>query len=233
MSTPPKMGRDTNTPLRSAHDKPMSGLTIVVAATRSNGIGHNGKMPWHIPKDLAFFSRVTTRAPPGKINAVVMGRATWESIPPKFRPLRNRMNAVLSRNSEYPLPPAHASLFPDLQTAIGRLKSRPDVHRLFIIGGSTLYRETLGFSTTPSTPSLYADRILLTRIHEPDFPECDVTLPDFLNVERDGSGSGGLSWKRASHAELVAWTNLVDFDIPEGVQEENGIRFEFQMWLRL
>ncbi|KAI6000708.1 dihydrofolate reductase [Pisolithus albus] len=207
----------------------MSGLTIVVAATRSNGIGYNGKMPWHIPKDLAFFSRVTTRAPPGKINAVVMGRATWESIPPKFRPLRNRMNAVLSRNSEYPLyadelermPPAHASLFSDLQTAVDRLKSRPDIHRLFIIA--------------PLLPrqSLYADRILLTRIHEPDFPECDVSLPDFLNAEREGSGSGGLSWKRASHAELVAWSGLVDFDIPEGVQEENGIRFEFQMWLRL
>ncbi|KAI6026336.1 dihydrofolate reductase [Pisolithus microcarpus] len=202
----------------------MSGLTIVVAATRSNGIGHNGKMPWHIPKDLAFFSRVTTRAPPGKINAVVMGRATWESIPPKFRPLRNRMNAVLSRNSEYPLPPAHASLFPDLQTAIGssQVASRrtsPVHHRwLYAVSGDPRIQHEL-----LPLPSLYADRILLTRIHEPDFPECD----------RDGSGSGGLSWKRASHAELVAWTNLVDFDIPEGVQEENGIRFEFQMWLRL
>ncbi|KAI6045956.1 dihydrofolate reductase-like domain-containing protein [Pisolithus marmoratus] len=202
----------------------MSALTIVVAATRNNGIGHNGKMPWHIPKDLAFFSRVTSRAPPGKTNAVVMGRTTWESIPPKFRPLRNRLNAVLSRNSEYPLPPAHASLFPDLQTAVDRLTSRPDVHRLFIIGGSTLYRETLS-----STSPLQADRILLTRVHEPDFPECDVFLPDFLDAERNG----GLSWKRASHDELVAWASLVDFDIPKGTQEEKGIKFEFQMWLKL
>ncbi|KAI6032830.1 dihydrofolate reductase-like domain-containing protein [Pisolithus orientalis] len=212
----------------------MSGLTIIVAATRSNGIGHNGKMPWHIPKDLAFFSRVTARAPPGKINAVVMGRATWESIPSKFRPLRNRLNAVLSRNSEYPVPPPHASLFPDLQTAIDRLRSRPDLHRLFIIGGSTLYRETLGFGTTTASlpSSLQADRVLLTRIHEPDFPECDVFLPDFLDVA-ERSGSGGSSWKRASHDELVAWASLVDFDIPEGVQEENGVKFEFQMWLKL
>lgn len=81
----------------------MSGLTIVVAATRRNGIGQNGTMPWHIPKDLAYFSRVTTHAPKEKINALIMGRGTWESIPPKHRPLRSRLNAILSRNKEYPL----------------------------------------------------------------------------------------------------------------------------------
>lgn len=60
-------------------------------------------MPWHIPRDLAYFSRVTTKAPAAQVNAIVMGRKTWESIPPKLRPLKKRINVVLSRNSDYDL----------------------------------------------------------------------------------------------------------------------------------
>ncbi|KAL4067401.1 dihydrofolate reductase-like domain-containing protein [Scleroderma yunnanense] len=209
----------------------MSGLTIIVAATRRNGIGQNRKMPWHIPKDLAYFSRITTNAPDGKINALIMGRGTWESIPAKFRPLRSRLNAVLSRNSEYPLPPDDLPtpilLFPDLQTAVDQLKFRQDIHRLFIIGGSSLYRETLGSLGSSSLLPLQADRVLLTRIHEPDFLDCDVFMPDFLD-ERNG----GSSWKRASHDGLVTWAGLTGFNIPEGIQEDNGIKFEFQMWVK-
>ena len=81
----------------------MSRLTLVVAATKQNGIGRNGTMPWHIPKDLAYFSRVTTNAPAAQMNMVLMGRKTWESIPLKFRPLKKRINVVLSRNNDYDL----------------------------------------------------------------------------------------------------------------------------------
>lgn len=78
----------------------MSGLTIMVAATPDNGIGQGGKIPWHIRKDLSCFSHVTSAAPDGKFNALIMGRGTWESLP---GPLKNRLNVVLSRYSEYPL----------------------------------------------------------------------------------------------------------------------------------
>jgi dihydrofolate reductase len=81
----------------------MSRFTLIVAATKQNGIGRSGTMPWHIPKDLAYFSRVTTNAPATQLNMVLMGRQTWESIPQKFRPLKKRINVVLSRNPDYDL----------------------------------------------------------------------------------------------------------------------------------
>lgn len=75
-------------------------LHIVVAATKKLGIGKGGGMPWKLPGDMAYFKDLTTRtADSSKQNAVVMGRKTWESIPPKFRPLPGRVNVVLSRSA--------------------------------------------------------------------------------------------------------------------------------------
>lgn len=89
---------------------------IVVAATRKLGIGKGGTMPWKLPGDMAYFKELTSRtADPAKQNAVVMGRKTWESIPPKFRPLPGRVNVVLTRGA----------LGQENQAAQGNVK-RPD-----------------------------------------------------------------------------------------------------------
>ena len=59
-----------------------------------------GSLPWNLPGDLRYFKELTSRtADPAKRNAVIMGRKTWESIPPKFRPLPGRVNVVLSRSA--------------------------------------------------------------------------------------------------------------------------------------
>ena len=81
----------------------MHRLTIIVAATKQNGIGQNSTLPWRIPKEMKYFARATSAAPDGKLNAVVMGRNTWESIPKRHRPLPNRVNLVTSRNKDYEL----------------------------------------------------------------------------------------------------------------------------------
>lgn len=74
-------------------------VDVVVAATRSGGIGRGGALPWHLPADMALFKALTSRTrDAGKQNAVIMGRKTWASIPPKFRPLKGRLNVVLSSN---------------------------------------------------------------------------------------------------------------------------------------
>ncbi len=81
----------------------MSPFTIIVAATKANGIGVNGSLPWKLSKELKYFAQVTTNASEGRQNAVIMGRNTWESIPKKFRPLPRRKNVVISTNPNYDL----------------------------------------------------------------------------------------------------------------------------------
>ena len=106
-------------------------------------------------------------------------------------------------------------------------ESSSNTHRSFVIGGASLYSEVLALSPTSRaiSPALL-DRILLTRIISPAFEQCDVFMPDFLG---DQSQKEGSAWLKASHAELQAWT---EFEVPEGVQEENGVQYEFQMWVR-
>jgi len=210
----------------------MSRLTLVVAATKSNGIGQNGRLPWRLTKEMAYFTKVTSNAPDGRANAVIMGRNTLESIPKKFRPLKKRVNIVISRNKDYELIPSGAPNPPiylhlDLHSALARSESDQTIHRSFVIGGAALYSEVLALSSASHlTPPALLDRILLTRIISPEFEECDAFMPDFLAEQTSKDRSG---WLRASHAELQAW---VEFEVPEGMQEENGVQYEFQMWVR-
>jgi hypothetical protein len=86
----------------------MTQFALIVAATEELGIGLKSNLPWRIPKDMAFFKHATTVVPEtlqaSQVqNAVIMGRVTWESIPPKFRPLDNRFNIVVSRSPTYDL----------------------------------------------------------------------------------------------------------------------------------
>ena len=68
----------------------------------TNGIGKDGGLPWRLKGEMTYFRNVTSYVPDdeqkqGARNAVIMGRKTWESIPPRFRPLGGRINIVISR----------------------------------------------------------------------------------------------------------------------------------------
>ncbi|KAG0069919.1 dihydrofolate reductase [Linnemannia elongata] len=93
----------------------MRSFSIVVAADRAMGIGKNGGLPWRLRKDMAFFAKITSKVVQGaqdatttgelthqrRVNACIMGRKTWESIPKKFRPLTDRFNVIVSRDPHY------------------------------------------------------------------------------------------------------------------------------------
>jgi dihydrofolate reductase len=144
----------------------MRGFSVVVAADEDFGIGKDGTLPWKLPGEMAHFKRVTSEAPAGLHNAVVMGRKTYASISPKFRPLRERVNMVLSRTTDEL---EGASCARSLDEALARLHARDDVARVFVIGGGELYRDALAHSE--------CDEVVFTRVHARF--ACDTTLPDF------------------------------------------------------
>ena len=75
---------------------------IVAACGKSLGIGLNGELPWRLKSEMKYFAETTTKTKDiDKMNAVIMGRKTWESIPLKFRPLKNRFNVILSQQADY------------------------------------------------------------------------------------------------------------------------------------
>ncbi|OJI09524.1 MAG: diacylglycerol kinase [Candidatus Vogelbacteria bacterium CG10_big_fil_rev_8_21_14_0_10_49_38] len=68
-------------------------ISIVVATSLNWVIGHQGKTPWRLPSDIKRFKELTTGG------TVIMGRKTYESLPPRFRPLPDRLNIVLTRST--------------------------------------------------------------------------------------------------------------------------------------
>ncbi|WP_295623749.1 dihydrofolate reductase [uncultured Corynebacterium sp.] len=108
-------------------------IRMMWAQTSDGVIGDGGAMPWHIPEDLAHFKATTMGAP------VIMGRRTWFSLPPKFRPLPGRRNVVLSR-SLTPEDVPGAELAHSLDAALDLLGEVPIA---WIIGGGRVYREAL------------------------------------------------------------------------------------------
>ena len=70
-------------------------LSLIWAQSVSGVIGRDGDIPWQLPEDMAHFKALTLGYP------VLMGRATWESLPPRFRPLPGRRNLVLTRDRAY------------------------------------------------------------------------------------------------------------------------------------
>jgi dihydrofolate reductase len=154
-------------------------FAMVVALDGAMGIGQGGAIPWRLPGDMAYFKRITSEASDGKQNAVIMGRKTYESIPPRFRPLPGRVNVVLSRRPDLELP-AEVLRSESLDDALAQLEHRADVERVFVIGGGEIYAAGL---LHPACEQLYVTRV------DAAF-DCDTHFPAFedrfVRVTADG-----------------------------------------------
>ena len=103
-------------------------LHLIFARARNGVIGRDNTLPWHLPEDLAHFKRTTLGCP------VIMGRKTWDSLPPKFRPLPGRTNVVISRQTDWAAEGACTAA--TLDDALAACATAPDV---WVIGGAQIY----------------------------------------------------------------------------------------------
>lgn len=112
---------------------------------------------------------------PAARNAVLMGRKTWDSLPPRFRPLPGRLNGVLSRQLHPGVFHGSHQVWPSLPAALDALSADPTIKQVFVAGGGEIFAEAL---LRPD-----CDRVFLTDI-DAEYP-CDTFLAGFDGRFRD------------------------------------------------
>jgi dihydrofolate reductase len=159
----------------------MPEIVIVAAVARNRVIGKDNRLLWNIPADMAHFKALTAG------HTVVMGRKTWESLPPRFRPLPGRRNIVISRQADYAAPGAEVT--GSLENA---LKLASTAATVFIIGGEQIYRQAM----------VVADRLEVTEVDLE--PEGDAWFPEIAAVDwektarTEGNGFSFATWRRGT-----------------------------------
>lgn len=118
---------------------------LIWAQTPAGVIGRDNTIPWRVPEDMAHFKATTADHP------VVMGRRTWDSLPPRFRPLPGRRNIVVTRQPGWHADGAEAA--PSVPAALA-LAGPGDV---WIIGGAQIYRDALPAATELSVTEVDLD----------------------------------------------------------------------------
>ena len=106
-------------------------LGMIWAQSSSGVIGRDNGIPWHVPEDMVRFKELTMG------HTVIMGRLTWETLPPKFRPLPGRRNIVVTRDAGYAA---------DGAEVVTSLEDAP-LDDAWVIGGSQIYGLALPLAT--------------------------------------------------------------------------------------
>ncbi len=104
-------------------------VTLIWGQASNGVIGADGTMPWSVPEDLAHFRHLTMGS------AVIMGRRTWDTIEPRFRPLPGRRNIVVTRDRSWSAD--GTSVAHSIDEALA-LDDAP-----WIMGGAQLYAATI------------------------------------------------------------------------------------------
>jgi dihydrofolate reductase len=153
-------------------------ISIIVAIAENNGIGKNNQLLWRLPADMKHFKDTTTG------HTVIMGRKTFDSL---GKPLPNRRNIVISRNTSLEIP--GAEVVSDLKSAIALCGEQEEV---FIGGGAEIYKMAMEIT----------DKIYLTvvkGIFDADtfFPPIDPDLweeTERLSFEPDEKNAWGYTF---------------------------------------
>ena len=140
-------------------------INMIWGQTYNGTIGRNGVMPWYVPEDLKHF-RDTTRG-----HTVIMGRKTWDSLPPENRPMKGRHNIVLTRQKDWEAEGAHV-----VHTVDKALDAVPAGEtEVWIMGGAEIYHAFME----------RAERIVITDMDFYELGDTDapMLLPEEWEIE--------------------------------------------------
>lgn len=138
-------------------------ISIIAAIGQNRELGINGRIPWFIKGEQIRFQQITFGHP------VIMGRKTYQSIKPKYRPLAGRLNIVVSRQKDWTTPGCEVCC--SLTKAI-KLAQTKDKKEIFIAGGGEIYRQAIGL----------ADKLYLTVV-QAEFT-ADTFFPDYSRFNK-------------------------------------------------
>lgn len=178
---------------------------------------------------MAHFKKVTTTPPsPGLTNAVIMGRKTWDSIPPKFRPLEGRVNIVLSRKGAAGVNGISEGGADDvfvaasIEEAMQKLKERSNLGSTFIIGGGEIYSQGI--------KSGLVKKVIYTNVKGlPDDTKLDAFFPELCDKEWDCvpfAARENAENEDVNHVDKKAKSAM------EHVDAKSGLRYEFLEYIR-
>jgi dihydrofolate reductase len=149
-------------------------LHLIFARSANGVIGNHNALPWHLPEDMVHFKRTTLGCP------VIMGRKTWDSLPPKFRPLPGRLNVVVTRQPDWQAEGALCAH--SLSEAVALCPAESDA---WVIGGAEMYAQAVPLASTAVVTEIDAAY------------EGDAYAPQF-----------GLEWTETARERQVSNTGL-------------------------
>ena len=141
-------------------DISMIKYSLIAAVAKNWVIGNGIKIPWYISEDFKLFKEKTTDS------VVIMGETTWNSLPENVRPLPNRINIVLTKNTELKLD--GATVCNSIEDGLNEA-SKYD-KEIFIMGGASIYRQTI-----EGASALYISHVKKEYEGDVFFPEFDAS----------------------------------------------------------
>lgn len=171
----------------------MALVSLIWAQSRNKVIGTEGRIPWRLLEDMQHFTRCTDNG------VVIMGRKTWESLAPIYRPLPRRRNIVITRQPGYDA--VGGEVVNSLEDAF--IRCTEPMRAVWVIGGSEIYHEAMPFAST----------LIVTELHDPYHgdtfaPDIDPTLWFEVNRSNHRAANGiafdKVCYLRRSPAQPIA-----------------------------
>jgi dihydrofolate reductase len=160
-------------------------ISIIVAGDLALGIGYQNQMLCHMPADLAYFKRTTLG------HHVLMGRKTFESI---GKPLPGRTNVVVTSST---MPIAGCQIVHSIEEGI-EMAQKNGEQELFVIGGGTLYQQTID----------RADKVYFTQIHHQFIADTHFPKLDSEHWQMISKTSHGADEKNAFDYEFIVYERV-------------------------